>query len=172
MAKGARVVLLDNELWDGSPYRPALRRIWRIWVCRSPTARFISARAEHSARPRGQACLCRGGSLEFQVLQDRAEHQWSSAYFRSHGSAQAFFIVGVDPQLGSRAPNTIAMHDDGTGGDEQAGDGVGATRRACCPGNPCSTSTQTAGRCSGGPRPAAYQSVDYRRPRAGRSTCR
>jgi hypothetical protein len=33
-------------------------------------------------------------------------------------------IVGLDPKLGGLVPNTIAMHDDGTGGDQKAGDGV------------------------------------------------
>jgi hypothetical protein len=34
------------------------------------------------------------------------------------------FIVGTDPQLGALSPNTIALHDDGTNGDQRAGDGV------------------------------------------------
>jgi hypothetical protein len=33
-------------------------------------------------------------------------------------------IVGVEPELGGLVPNTIAMRDDGTGGDQRAGDGV------------------------------------------------
>jgi hypothetical protein len=37
---------------------------------------------------------------------------------------RALSIVGVVPQLGSNQPNTILMHDDGTAGDERAGDGV------------------------------------------------
>jgi hypothetical protein len=33
-------------------------------------------------------------------------------------------IVGADPQLGALVPNTVAMYDDGTHGDQKAGDGV------------------------------------------------
>ncbi len=32
--------------------------------------------------------------------------------------------MGTDPQLGALVPNLVAMHDDGTGGDQRAGDGV------------------------------------------------
>jgi hypothetical protein len=38
--------------------------------------------------------------------------------------AGAMSIVGTDPQLGNRVPNVVVMHDDGTSGDERAGDGV------------------------------------------------
>jgi len=48
--------------------------------------------------------------------------------FRAYrGSAEVprgLSIVGADPQLGALVPNTVAMHDDGTGGDQKAGDGV------------------------------------------------
>jgi hypothetical protein len=37
---------------------------------------------------------------------------------------KALSIVGADQALGALIPNTIAMHDDGTGGDQKAGDGV------------------------------------------------
>ena len=37
---------------------------------------------------------------------------------------RALSIAGTDRQLGDATPNTILMHDDGTGGDERAGDGV------------------------------------------------
>jgi hypothetical protein len=38
--------------------------------------------------------------------------------------SKALSIVGIDPQLGELSPNTVLMHDDGTGGDQRAGDGV------------------------------------------------
>jgi hypothetical protein len=41
-------------------------------------------------------------------------------------------IVGNHPALGNFSPNTIAMHDDGTSGDEHAGDHVW-TYRAVLP---------------------------------------
>ena len=38
------------------------------------------------------------------------------------------YIAGSDPALGSFEPNTVRMHDDGTHGDEVAGDGVWSVR--------------------------------------------
>src|SRR5439155_20870176 len=37
---------------------------------------------------------------------------------------RAMSITGTDSQLGDVEPNVVLMHDDGTGGDERAGDGV------------------------------------------------
>jgi hypothetical protein len=38
--------------------------------------------------------------------------------------AHAIYVVGDQPALGDLAPNRVTLHDDGQGGDEQAGDGV------------------------------------------------
>jgi hypothetical protein len=45
-------------------------------------------------------------------------------YRGSAGVPKGLSIVGADPQLGALVPNTVAMHDDGTGGDQERGDGV------------------------------------------------
>ena len=37
---------------------------------------------------------------------------------------KAIYIVGAHEELGNLAPNTVAMYDDGTHGDQRAGDGV------------------------------------------------
>jgi hypothetical protein len=42
---------------------------------------------------------------------------------RAQSVARDIYIAGNLPQLGGD-PNRIAMHDDGTGGDEKAGDGI------------------------------------------------
>jgi hypothetical protein len=36
----------------------------------------------------------------------------------------SIFVAGNRPELGSWNPNTVALHDDGTSGDEKAGDGI------------------------------------------------
>jgi hypothetical protein len=38
--------------------------------------------------------------------------------------ARALYIAGAGSDLGNVIPNTLAMHDDGTAGDQQAGDRV------------------------------------------------
>jgi hypothetical protein len=43
-------------------------------------------------------------------------------------------IAGTDPQIGNVEPNVALMHDDGTGGDERAGDGVWSLAATFAPG--------------------------------------
>ena len=128
MAKGARVVLLDNELWDGSPYRPVLRRISAdLGVPLVDSLALVSsarAKIQRDLEDRLGLSVAEAAS-SLPVAQDSGRTPVVFRVFRGVTAVpKAFFIVGVDPQLGSRAPNTMAMHDDGTGGDERAGDGV------------------------------------------------
>jgi lysophospholipase L1-like esterase len=130
--EGARVVLLDNELWDGSPYRPVLRRIAAdthvplvdslhlIADARTATQHQIEARSHlEASRAEPQSAPSAGGAT-------------TTAIFRvSRGNSAvplAMSIVGNDPQLGNFVPNTVLMRDDGTAGDERSGDGVWSYR--------------------------------------------
>lgn len=130
-AQGARVVLLDNELWEGSPYRPVLRAISRdehvplvdslqliadarTAIEREMETRFHLTRA--SSVMSGSASPTPSQGVETPVV------------FRVHAGRYSvpkqLSVVGNHAALGNFSPNTIAMHDDGTGGDEQAGDHV------------------------------------------------
>jgi lysophospholipase L1-like esterase len=123
--QGARVVLVDNELWKGSPYRAVLKKI-----AAETDAPFVdSASIVDEAR----GGIERG--LEARLdLTGRDDHLpappagMTTVVFRVfHGAVavpKALSIVGADPQLGALAPNTLAMHDDGLNGDQKAGDGV------------------------------------------------
>jgi lysophospholipase L1-like esterase len=132
-AHGAAVLLVDNELWEESPYRPILRRIADqahvplvdslrlIAKARTQIERDLERRLElaPAAPPAAPAAVVAGAT---------AAPADTTVVFRvSRGTAPvpgAISIVGTAPQLGSLVPNTILMHDDGTGGDERAGDGV------------------------------------------------
>jgi lysophospholipase L1-like esterase len=130
--QGARVVLLDNELWDGSPYRPVLRAISE--QAHVPLVDSLQIIADARTR------LERG--LEAQLHLERAstpgapELSASTAdtpvVFRVHEDRypvpKQMSIVGNHPALGNFSPNTIAMHDDGMNGDERAGDHVWSYR--------------------------------------------
>ena len=71
---------------------------------------------------------------------------------------QQLSIVGNHPALGNFVPNTIAMHDDGTNGDEHAGDHVWSYRAMMPAGDSrsatCYTNSGARGEL-GRPRPAA-----------------
>jgi len=134
--QNARVVLLDNELWPESPYRAVLRRLSqqqnvplvdrlqliadeRTKIERGLEARFHLAPA---SMPASAASAAAGGDVPvvFRVFQDR------------YDVPRQMSIVGNHPALGNFSPNTVAMHDDGTSGDEHAGDKVW-TYRAMLP---------------------------------------
>ena len=149
MAKARKVVLLDNELWDGSPYRPVLRRISaELGVPLVDSLALVStARAEDSARPRGQA---RPGVAEAASSSPVPPASGRTpVVFRVFRGAtavpKAFFIVGSIPNS-ARERRTrsrcMTMEPVAISGRATAS---GATRRACRPGSPCSTSTRTAG---------------------------
>jgi hypothetical protein len=73
-------------------------------------------------------------------------------YQGSAETPKGLSIVGADPQLGTLVPNTIEMHDDGTGGDQKAGDGVWTFAAAFAPSKTVSyvyTNGGTAGQWEG-----------------------
>jgi len=130
-ARGARAILLDNELWAESPYRGVLRRLShdeqvplvdslqliadeRAKIERGLEAQFHLAPA--SAAPLGTPGALAGVPVVFRVFQGRVP------------VPKQLSIAGNDPALGDRSPNTVLMHDDGTSGDEHAGDQVWSYR--------------------------------------------
>jgi starch binding protein with CBM20 domain len=130
--RGARVVLLDNELWPESPYRVTLRTLSRdehvplvdslqliaderAKIERGMETRFHLAAAS-TATPSSSPDPSAGVPVVFRVYQG------------SYPVPKQLAIVGNDPSLGNFSPNTVAMHDDGTGGDEHAGDHVWSYR--------------------------------------------
>ena len=143
-ASGARTVLLDNELWNESPYRPILKTIAadthtplvdslalvadaKQRVLRDLESRLALAtgvRGEPGTRNRepGTGNGEPGTRVVFRVYRGQFE------------VPRAMSIVGADAQLGSLIPNSVLMHDDGTDGDEHAGDGVWSVAAKFAPG--------------------------------------
>jgi len=128
-ARGARAVLLDNELWTGSPYRPVLRAIAadehvplvdslqiiqqeRVRIEQSLVDRFRL----HPTPPPGASTPAGETTVVFRVFEG------------AYPVPRQLSIVGNHPLLGNFVPNTVAMHDDGQQGDERAGDHVWSLR--------------------------------------------
>jgi hypothetical protein len=138
--RGAGVILLDNELWAGSPYRPILKTIAAdaqvplidslevVAAARSRMEHDIAARLGLSpADPSRPDPSAEGGE---SAPPDASGPPPLSAY----PGPGAMSIVGTNPQLGDLVPNTVLMHDDGAGGDERAGDGVWSATAMLAPG--------------------------------------
>jgi hypothetical protein len=131
--RGARVVLLDNELWPQSPYRPVLAAIARDEHI--PLVDSLQIIADEKVRiERG---LENRFHLEHAVdvpsaTAAVASPENTTVVFRVFEGAypvpQRLSIVGNYSALGNLVPNTIALHDDGRDGDERAGDHVWSLR--------------------------------------------
>ena len=160
---GARAVLLDNELWDDSPYRPILRTISAeehaplvdslriIADARVKMEQDIAARLG-LAPPYARAASERpsvGNPSPLSVssvssvppdlpgLPDPPGRKVRVVFRVSRGNyavPRAMSIVGTVPELGNVEPNTIMMRDDGMEGDEKAGDGVWSFAATFAPG--------------------------------------
>jgi lysophospholipase L1-like esterase len=131
-ARGARTLLLDNELWAGSPYRAVLRRLSRDEQV--PLVDSLQLIADERARiERGMET---GFHLAPASMADAPPAPGAAAdvsvVFRvspgNYPVPKQLSIVGNHPSLGNFSPNTIAMHDDGTSGDEHAGDRIWSYR--------------------------------------------
>jgi lysophospholipase L1-like esterase len=122
--RGAGVVLLFNELWRNNPYRIALEKISAAQ--RVPLVDSSALIAENRRRieeelekklglvPDKQSA--RFGNNEVEVV--------FRVYSEAYPVPEAMYIVGSHPKLGNLAPNQIRMYDDGTHGDQRAGDRV------------------------------------------------
>lgn len=133
--QGARVMLLDNELWPESPYRPVLTSIARDEHI--PLVDSLRIIAEEKTR------IERGMETRFHLEQATGARSAPSSvhageitpvvfrvYEGTYQVPQRLSIVGNHPSLGNMVPNTVALHDDGLDGDERAGDHVWSVRAA------------------------------------------
>jgi hypothetical protein len=119
-------VLLDNELWADSPYRPILKRLSSdLGVPLVDSYAMIDAARQHIEQDlETRFALTSAGTGPVAPAAGEKTTVVFRAYRGTVGVPKALSIVGVDPQLGALQPNRILMHDDGLGGDEHAGDGV------------------------------------------------
>jgi lysophospholipase L1-like esterase len=124
--RGAGVVLLDNELWADSPYRPILKIV--AAEAHVPLIDSLALVAEARSRMEHDIETRLGLSPALPAPAPPAPPARTEVVFRvSHGEFPvpgAMSIVGTDPQLGDLVPNTVLLHDDGAEGDQRAGDGV------------------------------------------------
>ncbi len=120
----AGVILLFNELWPESPYRKVLGRV----AAARGVPLIDSSRLVAEARRRIEEEREVDLGLEPPASPPRAEDGKVEVVFRvdfgDRPVPTAAYIVGAHPDLGNLAPNTLAMHDDGTRGDQRAGDRV------------------------------------------------
>jgi lysophospholipase L1-like esterase len=130
---GAGVILLYNELWD-TPYRSVLEKVSmakevplvdsKVLIDRARTRIEQDLEEKLGLRPQraGQADSSGETEVIFRV------------YAGNHAVRTAIYIAGVHPKLGDGVPNKLAMYDDGTHGDQRAGDDVWSYAATFAPG--------------------------------------
>jgi len=132
---GAGVILLDNELWAESPYRPILRTIAadsHVPLIDS-LALVAEARSAHGARTSKRASAFSPASSASPA--PACPHRRRvPRVARRLSVPTAMSIVGTDRQLGDLVPNSVLMHDDGTVATRRAGDGVWSATATLAPG--------------------------------------
>jgi len=127
-------ILLHNDLRPGSPYQSALHRISRaenvplVDNCDliGKERQRIEAELEHQLglQPAVPTANPTAGKIDV-VFRVRMDHSSVS---------RAMFIVGPHPEIGDNVPNKVAMFDDGTHGDQKAGDNVWSYTASFSPG--------------------------------------
>jgi lysophospholipase L1-like esterase len=141
-SRGALAVLLFNELWAESPYRTAAARLAHDLgvpfvdshelVARArrqvetDLERALGLDADRSARDRGPTGASAAAGDEVEVV--------FRVHANGHPVPRAISIVGADAALGSLVPNRTSMRDDGSHGDQRAGDGVWSYAARLAPG--------------------------------------
>jgi len=127
-SRGAKAILVDNELWDQSPYRPVLRAIARdeqvplvdslriIADARKQIEQDLETRLSLTPPAPGQPGSRQTPSGETEVV--------FRVYAGPFPVPKTLSIVGAHARLGALVPNKIALRDDGTGGDQKPGDNV------------------------------------------------
>jgi lysophospholipase L1-like esterase len=131
--RGAGVVLLFNELWS-TPYRKIVGKVAGgrqvPWVDSEGIVDQARQGAERSL----------GERLGLRVLDPPANgsKETVEVVFRVYADqwpvSKALYIAGNHPNLGDSVPNSVALHDDGTNGDQRAGDGVWSYKTSFAPG--------------------------------------
>jgi lysophospholipase L1-like esterase len=130
---GAEVVLLYNEFWREGPYRAVLARIARERSLPFVDASELLTAAQREIERR----------LELELgLRPAGRYPGPPAdrlrvVFRvsaaGHPVPEALYVAGLDPALGAGVPNAVALHDDGSLGDERPNDGVWSRAAALDP---------------------------------------
>jgi lysophospholipase L1-like esterase len=132
-AQGALPILLHNDLRPGSPYQSTLRKVSReLYVELIDSCELIVAAKQRSEDELEKRLALQPPSTSASVSSE------ATMVFRVFADAttvsKAMYIAGPIPQLGDNVPNRVAMFDDGTHGDQKAGDNVWSYSATFSPG--------------------------------------
>jgi lysophospholipase L1-like esterase len=133
-SRNADVILLYNEFWRNSPYQQALEKI-----AQSEGVPLVDTSAlVEEARGQIEQHLEKKLNLEpvptGLTIPDGKVEVVFRVYLGKNPVPKGMYIVGPHTELGDLVPNKVAMYDDGTHGDQKAGDGVWSYTATFAPG--------------------------------------
>jgi lysophospholipase L1-like esterase len=132
--RNAGVILLYNEFWKDSPYQQALEKLSKSEGVPLVDARGLIAKAREEVEKNLETKLNLEPARTGQGCVDGKVEVVFRVYLGKRPVPKAMYIVGAHPELGDLVPNKVAMYDDGTHGDQKAGDGVWSCSAAFAPG--------------------------------------
>jgi lysophospholipase L1-like esterase len=118
------VVLLYNELWYDGPYQKALEKVAASQKVALVNSSAILAEARQRMEHELEQKLRLQPSDAGTAAPDNEVELVFRVFLGDRPVPRAMYIAGNHPKLGDRVPNKIALYDDGTHGDQKAGDGV------------------------------------------------
>lgn len=134
-ARGAVPILLHNDLRMGSPYQSALRKISaQDNVTLVDNCELLNEAKRQIERDLEQQLDLQPPAEALDAKQTGAVDVVFRLYLENQPVPKAMYIAGPHPQLGESVPNKIAMFDDGTHGDQRAGDHVWSVTATFSPG--------------------------------------
>ena len=133
--RGAVPILLHNELRPGSPYQSALRKISADEkVTLVDSCELLGEARRQVERDLEQRLALQPPAASLAAKQPGTVDVVFRLYLEDQPVPRAMYIAGPHPQLGDSVPNKIAMFDDGTHGDQKAGDHVWSMTATFSPG--------------------------------------
>jgi lysophospholipase L1-like esterase len=132
---GAIPILLHNELRAGSPYQSALKRISaEEKVALVDNCELLGDAKRQIEKGLEQRLALQPSTGPLGANQVGPVEVVFRLYIEKEPVPRAMYIAGPHPQLGDSVPNKIAMFDDGTHGDQKAGDHVWSVTATFSPG--------------------------------------
>jgi lysophospholipase L1-like esterase len=124
-ARGSIPILLHNDLRPGSPYQSALQKISKeVSVPLVDSCELLAAAKRRIESELEQELGLQSSNQTHSAKAEREVEVVFRLYAADRQVPRAMYISGPLPQLGNTTPNKIAMYDDGTHGDQKAGDHV------------------------------------------------
>lgn len=121
---GADAILLYNVFWKTSPYFEVLERLSREMTVPLVASNTLLAEARRMMEDELERELDLQPPMTDRTVRTPETDVVFRVYVGDRPVQTPVYVVGNHPELGDLVPNKVVMYDDGTHGDQRAGDNV------------------------------------------------